>query len=51
MNQNSEEENKDFAGIPRSTGKHIFNHLSFIGLRTAFSGESSTPFDGTIKFD
>jgi len=51
MNQSAGGKNKDFAGIPRGTGKNIFTYVSIIGLRTAFSGESSTPFDGTIKFD
>jgi hypothetical protein len=51
MNQNSGKRNKDFAGIPRRSGKNIFTHEWIIGLRTGFSGESSTPFDGTIKFD
>jgi hypothetical protein len=51
MDQKLTEQNKNFSGIPRTAGKNIFTHVSIIGLRTAFSGESSTPFDGTIKFD
>jgi hypothetical protein len=51
MDQESPEQNKDLAGLPRATQKNIFTYVWIIGLRTAFSGESSTPFDGTIKFD
>jgi hypothetical protein len=51
MDQESPEKNKDLAGITRATRKNIFTNVLIIGLKRAFSGESSTPFDGTIKFD
>jgi hypothetical protein len=51
MEPGVQERNKDFAGIPRVIGKNFRTHVLINGLIRVFSGESSTPFDGTIKFD
>lgn len=41
----------DTAGITRKPTTEIGTDVLIGGFMTVFYGESSTPFDGTIKFD